>query len=96
MELLMTNAITTNTLADAYALAKAELDAAQKAVDALRKEILATGVEKVTGDCAIVEVALSERATFDAKVAKTFLTPQQVAACTNVTLVTTLRIKAKV
>lgn len=86
----------TATLADTYALAKAELDAAQKAVDAIRKEILATGVEFITGDCAIVEVALSERAGFDAKVAKTFLTPEQIAACTNVSLVTTLRIKAKV
>jgi len=86
----------TNSLADAYALAKAELDAAQKAVDALRKEILATGVERIAGDCAIIEVALSERASFDAKIAKTFLTLEQAAACTSVSLVTTLRIKVKI
>ena len=86
----------TTTLADAYALAKSELDAAQKAVDALRKEILATGVERIAGDCAIIEVALSERASFDAKIAKTFLTPEQAAACTSVSLITTLRIKPRV
>jgi hypothetical protein len=95
MEIDMTYTAT-NTLADAYALAKAELDAAQKAVDALRKEILATGVEKISGDCAIIEVALSERASFDAKVAKTFLTAEQAAACTSVSLVTTLRIKPRI
>ena len=86
----------TNTLADAYATAKADLDAAQKLVDTLRKQILETGVERVVGDVAIVEVALSERASFDSKTAKTFLTPEQAAACTSVSLVTTLRIKPRV
>jgi hypothetical protein len=39
---------------------------------------------------------LSERASFDAKVAKTFLTAEQAAACTSVLLVTTLRIKPRI
>ena len=75
-----------SALADRYAFIKSEIDALTKELDKARAEIKAT-------ERAIVEVALSERSTLDTKAAKEFLTADQIAACTKVTLVETLRIK---
>lgn len=88
--------MTNNTapLADLYAAAKAELEAAEAKVKAIRAEILATGCDAIHGDTCTVTVSLSERETFNGKLAKTFLTEDQIAACTGSTLVETLRIKA--
>ena len=41
-------------------------------------------------------MSLSERSTLDTKAVKELLTAEQVAACTKVTLITTLRDKPKV
>jgi hypothetical protein len=83
-------------LADRYTLLKNEIDALTKELDAVKAEIKATGAETLVGDYGIVTVALSERSTLDTKVAKAFLTDEQVAACTKVTLVETLRVKPRV
>lgn len=85
----------TATLADAYAAAKAELEAVEARVKALRNEIMATGLEAIEGQHAIVTVGLSERGSLDQKLAKTFLTAEQLAACTKTTLIETLRVKVK-
>ena len=82
-----------SALADRYALIKSEIDALTKELEKARAEIKATGVERLVGERAIVEVALSERSTLDTKAAKEFLSADQIAACTKVTLVETLRIK---
>ena len=82
-----------SALADRYAFIKAEIDALTKELDKARAEIKATGVERLVGERAIVEVALSERSTLDTKAAKELLTADQIAACTKVTLVETLRVK---
>ena len=84
-----------NTLpaADRYAILKNEMDALTKQLDAVKAEIKATGLEIIEGNTATVVVSLSERASFDAKVAKTFLTEAQVSACTKLSLVETLRVK---
>ena len=82
-----------SALADRYALIKSEIDALTKELEKARAEIKATGVERLVGERAIIEVALSERSTLDTKAAKEFLTADQIAACTKVTLVETLRIK---
>jgi len=82
-------------LADRYAILKAEVDALTKQLDAIKAEIKATGVETLTGEQAIVTVALSERSTLDTKTARAYLTPAQIEACTKVTLVETLRIKPR-
>lgn len=81
------------TLADAYIAAKAELDALEAKVKALRSEIVATGYDKIEGTYGAVTVGLSERTSFDNKVAKTFLTDEQIAACNKTSLIETIRIK---
>lgn len=83
------------TLADRYATLTERLRETEAEVKALRELILASGQERVSGDFADVVVALSERATFDAKAAHKFLTPDQIAACTRSSVVTTLRVKPK-
>ena len=83
------------SLADRYAILKADADAITKALDAVKAEIKATGLETIEGDRAVVTVALSERSTLDSKAAKALLTDEQVKACTKVALVETIRVKPK-
>ena len=92
----MTININTLSLADRYAILKGDIDALTKQLDAVKVEIIASGVETLIGEQAIVVVSLSERATLDTKAAKEFLTPEQVTVCTKVSLVTTLRVKPRV
>jgi len=80
-------------LADRYAAAKDALDAAEKLVRGLRREILATGEETLIGQFANVTVSLSERKTLDQNAIKAILSDEQIADCTKVALVETLRIK---
>lgn len=83
------------TTADKYATLKARIDELEAELKAVRDEIVASGVETVVGEFADVKVSLSERATFDATLAKSFLNAEQIAACTKKSVVTTLRVKAK-
>ena len=92
----MTININTLSLADRYAILKGDIDALTKQLDAVKVEIIASGVETLIGEQAIVVVSLSERATLDTKAAKEFLTAEQVTACTKTSLVTTLRVKPRV
>jgi len=82
-------------LADRYSTLVERLRDMEAEVKALRDMIIATGQERVAGDFSDVVVALSERTSFDAKAAQKYLTPEQIVACTKSTLVTTLRVKAK-
>lgn len=84
------------SLADRYAVLKADADAIAKALDAVKAEIKATGLDTIEGENTIVTVSLSERSTLDTKAAKALLSDEQVAACTKVTLVETLRVKPRV
>lgn len=83
-------------LADRYAALKNEIDALTAELNKVKGEIKATGMETIVGDMAIVTIALSERSTLDPKAVKEILTADQIAACTKVTLVETLRVKANV
>jgi hypothetical protein len=56
-----------NTLADRYIAAKELLDHAEAAVKALKKEIVALGVDQVEGARGFVNVGLGQRNTLDAK-----------------------------
>lgn len=91
----MTITLNSLPLADRYAILKADIDALTKQLDAVKAEIIASGVETLTGDQAIVVVSLSERTTLDSAAAKALLTPEQVAACSKTSLVTTLRVKPR-
>jgi len=83
-------------LADKYAILKQEADAALAALDACKVEIKKLGRETLEGTHVVVTLSLSERKSFDAKAAAKFLTEEQVAACTKVSQVETIRIKPRV
>ena len=83
-------------LADRYAALKNEIDALTAELNKVKAEIKATGMETIVGNMAIVTVALSERSTLDPKAVKEILTADQIATCTKVTLVETLRVKPNV
>lgn len=89
------SALSTLSLADRFAILKADADVINKELEAVKAEIKATGLETIEGERAIVTVCLSERSTLDSKAAKVFLTDEQIASCTKTTLVETLRVKPK-
>ena len=92
----MTSKLHHLSLADRFAILKQEIDALTKEFDAVKAEIKATGLETIIGENAIVTVSLSERPNLDTKAVKELLTAEQIAACTKVTLITTLRDKPRV
>ena len=83
-------------LADKYAIAKQEADAALATLDAIKAEIRSLGRETLEGTHVLVTLSLAERRSFDAKAAAQYLTTEQVAACTRTTQVETIRIKPRV
>lgn len=89
----MTNDLT--TLADRYAAAKAAYDAAEAALKAVKAEVEAEGRTEIAGTNVILTVTPTERKGFDAKLARTFLTDEQAAACVTVSEFNTIRIKAR-
>lgn len=86
------------TLADRYAMAKDAVEAAQRELEAIKAEIKATAHDGVLeGEFATVTITYTTPERFDAKIAKTFLAPEQIAACTKIgSLVETIRVKNKV
>ena len=91
----MTSSIDSLPLADRYAILKGDIDLLTKELDKVKAAIKATGKDEIIGDLAIVTVSLSERSTLDTKAVKALLTDEQIASCTSVTLVETLRLKPK-
>ena len=85
-----------NSIADRYAALKAQIEKAEAELKLLRNEILETGKETFEGNYATLTVSLSERESLDTKLAREFLSINQLAACTKKTMVETIRIKAKV
>jgi L-lactate utilization protein LutC len=81
--------------ADKYATLKTRIEELEAELKAVRDDIIASGAETVIGEFADIKVSLSERATFDQALAKSFLNAEQIAACTKKSVVTTLRVKAK-
>lgn len=85
----------TADLADHYAAIKAEIEGLTRRLDEIKTEIKETGMAELVGARNIVTVSLSEPVRFDAATAKSFLTPDQIAACMKTgELVTTIRVKA--
>ena len=85
----------TAPLVAAFLAAKAAADAANATLDAAKAAILGTGLETLTDGHVDVVVCLSERATLDTKIAKSFLDAAQIAAATKTAVVTTLRVRAR-
>lgn len=86
----------TINLADRYAILKSESDRINAELDLVKTEIKALGREQIEGTHVLVTLSLSERKSFDGKMAAKFLTDEQVAACTKVSQVETIRIKPRV
>jgi hypothetical protein len=86
---------TTIALADQYAAAKAAADLANEALDALKKQIKAAGIETHVGVTCDVTLSLSEQRRVDTKLLQALLTDEQIEACKKPVLVETIRIKAK-
>ena len=85
----------TAPLVAAFLAAKAAAEAANATLDAAKTAILGTGLETLTDGHVDVVVCLSERATLDTKIAKSFLDAAQIAAATRTAVVTTLRVRAR-
>ncbi len=85
----------TISLADQFASAKAAADAANAALDALKKQIKAAGIEHHIGVTCDLTLSLSEQMRLDQKKVAALLTPEQLEACKSPVLVETIRIKAK-
>lgn len=83
-----------SNLADRYALAKIAYDAAKAEMEALKAQIIESGVEGIVGDQFAVTVSLSERTSLDQKAVKALLTPKQIADVSTVSVITTVRYKA--
>lgn len=85
----------TISLADQYAAAKAAADAANEALDALKKQIKAAGIEHHIGVTCDLVLSLSEQRRVDNKLLQNLLTEEQIESCKKPVLVETIRIKPK-
>jgi hypothetical protein len=83
------------TIADQYAAAKAAADDAIAALDALKAQIKASGIERHIGVTCDLVLSLSEQRRIDTKMLQALLTDEQIEACKKPVLVETIRIKAK-
>jgi hypothetical protein len=82
-------------LADQYAAAKAAVDAATEALDALKAQIKASGIERHIGVTCDLVLSLSEQRRVDTKLLQAFLTEDQIESCKKPILVETIRVKCK-
>ena len=85
----------TISLADRYAAAKAAADAAVAALDLLKAEIKAAGIERHIGLTCDIVLALSEQQRIDNKLLQKYLTDDQIEACKKPVLVERITIKPK-
>lgn len=85
----------TISIADQYAAAKAAADDAIAALDAIKAQIKASGIERHIGVTCDVVLALSEQKRVDNTLLKQFLSEEQIDACKKPILVERITIKAK-
>ena len=82
-------------LADQYAAAKAAADDAVAALEALKAQIKASGIERHIGVTCDLVLSLSEQRRVDNALLKNLLSDEQIEACKKPILVETIRIKPK-
>jgi len=80
--------------ADQYAALKAEADVIAKQLSTLRDLILADGAELYRGSKAWLVVSLVDSTVLDSKLARAFLTPEQIQFASKTTSTTRITIKA--
>lgn len=85
----------TIALADQFAAAKAAADDAVAALDAIKAQIKASGIERHIGVTCDVILSLSEQRRVDNKLLATLLTEEQIEGCKKPILVERITIKAK-
>jgi hypothetical protein len=85
----------TISLADQYAAIKAAADAAVEALDAIKAQIKASGIEHHIGVTCDLKLSLSEQRRVDNTLLKQFLTEDQIEACKKPILVERITIKPK-
>lgn len=85
----------TISLADQYAAAKAAADDAVAALDALKAQIKASGIERHIGVTCDVVLGLSEQRRVDNTLLKNLLSDEQIEACKKAILVERITIKPK-
>jgi len=79
------SALSDAQLADRYGKELAIAKTAKEAADATKSEILSRGINEARGAVYKAKViSASEREGFDTKIAKTFLTAQELEACRTV------------
>lgn len=83
------------SLADQYAAIKAAADDAIAALDAIKAEIKAAGIERHIGVTCDLVLSLSEQRRVDNTLLKAFLTDDQIEACKKPILVERITIKPK-
>ena len=83
-----------NELADRYAALKIEMDALQDELDAIKSQILATGVDVIEGDRFRVTVGLQERTSISAKEAEKVLPAELYSVLAKTTMFSAVRYKA--
>ncbi len=72
-------------LADLYAVAKAEVEAAAARMEALRMQVLETGEAELIGDAFALKVSRFDQSRLSTELARKYLTPSQIAKCTTTT-----------
>ena len=85
----------TISLADQYAAAKAAADAANAALDALKADIKAAGIERHIGVTCDVVLSLVGQQRIDQKLLKAYLTEAQIEACKVESVQERITIKCK-
>lgn len=87
--------MTTSKFVDQYAVAVAQLKAAQLLVDGLKVKILATGAAEIAGDKFALKVTTYETSRLDTAAVKSFLTADQIAEATKTTTANRITVAAR-
>jgi len=91
----MTDSLDNMHLADRYATLKARADEIDALLKKAREEILATGLDIIKGDLAVIKVSLSESTTLDTKKVREMLSQENIGFCSRTSLRTTITVKPR-
>ena len=87
--------MTTSKFVDQYAVAAAQLKAAQKTVDDLKAKILALGAAEITGDKFALKISTYETSRLDTAMVKGWLTEAQIAEATKTSTANRITVDAR-